>query len=187
MPSAPESAIVVSDQADDERHGLMESLSADLLSFISGLRPPMRAEVFDSFCLLLMGLLVSVAKHSRAPRGEQTFIVGALSFGRGLIAVMTLTGAVDTSAFDSYLLRVLALQLHKGDVIALDNLNVSRIEEVAEARGARGVGAGAGEHHQARHEVRHQRLVQALQLQGRIRMNTAVILFCRLMTMLVIN
>ena len=33
-----------------------------------------------------------------APRnyGEQTSIVGALSLGRGLIAVMTLTGAVDT-------------------------------------------------------------------------------------------
>lgn len=38
------------------------------------------------------------ASWTTSPRGygEQTSIVGALSFGRGLIAVMTLTGAVDT-------------------------------------------------------------------------------------------
>jgi transposase len=90
--------------------------------------------------------------HGRAPRGErvvdsvprgygeQTSIVGALSFGRGLIAVMTLTGAVDTLAFDAYLLRVLAPRLHKGDVLVLDNLGVhkaSQVEEVAAGLGAR--------------------------------------------------
>jgi transposase len=77
-----------------------------------------------------------------APRnyGEQTSIVGALSFGRGLIAVMTLTGAVDTLAFDAYLARMLGPRLRKGDVVVLDNLGVhkaSQVEEVAEARGAR--------------------------------------------------
>lgn len=41
----------------------MESLPAEVISFISGLRPLMRAEVFDSFCFLLMGLLVGEAKH----------------------------------------------------------------------------------------------------------------------------
>lgn len=90
--------------------------------------------------------------HGRAPRGErvidhvprgygeQTSIVGALSFGRGLIAVMTLTGAVDTLAFDAYLARVLGPRLRKGDVVVLDNLNVhkaSQVEEVAAGRGAR--------------------------------------------------
>ena len=80
--------------------------------------------------------------HGSAPRsyGEQTSVVGALSFSRGLIAVMTLTGAVDTLAFDAYLLRVLAPRLRKGDVLVLDNLGVhkaSQVEEVAEARGAR--------------------------------------------------
>ncbi len=79
--------------------------------------------------------------HDSVPRsyGEQTSLVGALSFSRGLTAVMTLVGAVDTSAFDAYLLRVLAPRLRKGDVVVLDNLNVhkaSRAEEVAEARGA---------------------------------------------------
>ena len=80
--------------------------------------------------------------HDSAPRsyGEQTSIVGALSFGRGLIAVMTLTGAVDTLAFDAYLARVLGPRLRKGDVVVLDNLNVhkaSQVAEVAAGRGAR--------------------------------------------------
>ena len=90
--------------------------------------------------------------YGRAPRGErvvdyvprsygeQTSLIGALSYGRGLIAVMTLTGAVDTLAFDAYLTQVLGPRLRRGDVVVLDNLNVhkaSRVEEVAEARGAR--------------------------------------------------
>ena len=79
--------------------------------------------------------------HGSAPRnyGEQTSIVGALSFGRGLLATMTLTGAVDTLASDAYLARTLCPRLRKGDVVALDNLNVhkaSQVERVAEGRGA---------------------------------------------------
>ena len=41
----------------------MDSLPSELISFISALRPLMRAEVFDSFCFLLTGLLVGEAKH----------------------------------------------------------------------------------------------------------------------------
>jgi hypothetical protein len=41
----------------------LDSLPAELFSFISQLRPLMRAEVFDSFSFLLMGLLVGEAKH----------------------------------------------------------------------------------------------------------------------------
>jgi len=41
----------------------MESLPSELLSCIHGLRPLMRAEVFDSFCFLLMGILVGEAKY----------------------------------------------------------------------------------------------------------------------------
>jgi transposase len=79
--------------------------------------------------------------HGSAPRnyGEQTSIVGALAFGRGLVATMTLTGAVDTLAFDAYLARILCPRLRKGDVLVLDNLNVhtaSQVEQVAEERGA---------------------------------------------------
>lgn len=40
----------------------MESLPVELVSFISALRPLMRVEVFDSFCFLLMGLLIGEAK-----------------------------------------------------------------------------------------------------------------------------
>jgi transposase len=76
-----------------------------------------------------------------APRnyGEQTSMISALGL-RGLVATMTLEGAVDTPAFDAYINEVLAAELNKGDVIILDNLNVhkaSQIEEVAAARGAR--------------------------------------------------
>ncbi|MBA3767661.1 MAG: hypothetical protein H0W99_11870 [Acidobacteria bacterium] len=41
----------------------MESLPSELLSFIHSLRPLMRAEVFDSFCFLLTGVLVGEAKY----------------------------------------------------------------------------------------------------------------------------
>jgi hypothetical protein len=41
----------------------MESLPSELVSFIQALRPLMRAEVFDSFCFLLMGLIVGEARH----------------------------------------------------------------------------------------------------------------------------
>jgi hypothetical protein len=41
----------------------MDSLPSELISFISALRPLMRAEVFDSFCFLLTGLLVGEAKY----------------------------------------------------------------------------------------------------------------------------
>lgn len=41
----------------------MDSLPLELVSFIHSLRPLMRVEVFDSFCFLLMGLLIGEAKH----------------------------------------------------------------------------------------------------------------------------
>ena len=77
----------------------------------------------------------------RVPRnyGEQTSMISALGL-RGLLATMTLEGAVDTLAFNAYINEVLAPTLDRGDVVILDNLNVhkaSQIEEVAAARGAR--------------------------------------------------
>jgi hypothetical protein len=41
----------------------MESLPSELISFIQPLRPLMRVEVFNSFCFLLMGVLIGEAKH----------------------------------------------------------------------------------------------------------------------------
>jgi transposase len=58
---------------------------------------------------------------------------------RGLVATLTVEGAVDTLCFDAYLERVLGPRLRRGDVVVLDNLGAhraSRIEEVAERRGA---------------------------------------------------
>ena len=66
-------------------------------------------------------------------------MISALAL-RGLIATMTLEGAVDTLAFDAYLKEVLRPKLKAGDVVILDNLNVhkaSQIEQVAVDRGAR--------------------------------------------------
>ena len=90
-------------------------------------------------------------RYGRAPRGERVYdsaprnygshtsVIGALSL-RGLVATMTVEGAVDTLCFDAYLEQVLAPQLQRGDVVVLDNLGAhraSRIEEVAAGRGAR--------------------------------------------------
>jgi transposase len=58
---------------------------------------------------------------------------------RGLVATLTVEGAVDTEVFNAYAGRVLGPRLRRGDVVVLDNLTAhraSRIEEVAEARGA---------------------------------------------------
>ena len=81
-----------------------------------------------------------VIDHAPRNYGEQTSVVAALGFGRGLIAPMMLTGAVDTLAFDAYLVRMLGPRLRKGDVVVLDNLGAhkaSQIEQVAAGRGAR--------------------------------------------------
>jgi transposase len=79
--------------------------------------------------------------HDSAPRnyGSHTSVIGAMGL-RGLVAMLTVEGAVDTLCFDAYLERVLGPRLRRGDVVVLDNLGAhraSRIEEVAEGRGAR--------------------------------------------------
>lgn len=90
-------------------------------------------------------------RYGRAPRGQRVYdsaprnygahtsIIGALSL-RGLVATMTVEGAVDTLCFDAYVERVLAPQLRRGDVVVLDNLGAhraSRLEEVVAECGAR--------------------------------------------------
>jgi transposase len=89
-------------------------------------------------------------RHGRAPRGERvcdsaprnygahTSVIGAMGL-RGLVAALAVEGAVDTLCFDAYAEQVLGPRLRRGDVVVLDNLGAhraSRIEEVAEARGA---------------------------------------------------
>jgi len=90
-------------------------------------------------------------RFARAPRGEragdnaprnygaQTSVIGALGFTRGLMATMTVEGAVDTLCFNAYVEWVLRPQLRRGDVVVLDNLGAhkaSRLEQVAHERGA---------------------------------------------------
>ena len=41
----------------------MTSLPSELISFIHTLRPLFRAEVFESFCYLLLGILIGEAKY----------------------------------------------------------------------------------------------------------------------------
>jgi transposase len=78
--------------------------------------------------------------HDSAPRnyGAHTSLIGAMGL-RGLVAALTVEGAVDADCFNAYLERVLGPRLRKGDVVVLDDLGAhraSRIEEVAESRGA---------------------------------------------------
>ncbi len=78
--------------------------------------------------------------YDSAPRnyGSHTSVIGAIGL-RGLVATLTVEGAVDTEVFNAYAEQVLGPRLRRGDVVVLDNLTAhraSRIEEVAEARGA---------------------------------------------------
>jgi transposase len=78
--------------------------------------------------------------HDSAPRnyGAHTSVIGAMGL-RGLVATLTVEGTVDTEVFNAYAEQVLGPRLRPGDVVVLDNLTAhraSRIEEVAEARGA---------------------------------------------------
>ena len=78
--------------------------------------------------------------HDSAPRnyGTHTSVIGAMGL-RGLVAALTVEGAVDTEVFNAYAERVLGPRLRRGDVVVLDNLcahRASRIEGVAAERGA---------------------------------------------------
>jgi transposase len=88
--------------------------------------------------------------RGRAPRGQrvresvprnygpQTSLISTLSLA-GVEAVMTLEGAVDTSAFNAYVEHFLRPTIQPGDVLVLDNLtphHASRFEEVAAQCGA---------------------------------------------------
>lgn len=71
-------------------------------------------------------------------RGENTSLIAALSLHEGVTAAMTLTGAVDSLAFDAYLKEVLCPSLRPGQVVVLDNLAVHKRKVVQEAIEAQG-------------------------------------------------
>lgn len=65
-------------------------------------------------------------------------MIGSLGL-RGLLAPLSIEGAVDTTIFDTYLREVLVCELRPADILLLDNLPVhlaSQVEEsVRQARG----------------------------------------------------
>ncbi len=87
--------------------------------------------------------------YARAPRGERargavprntdtnTTLIAAMTTA-GMGAAMTLEGATDTAAFESYVAHFLAPALSPGKVVVLDNLSAHkspRVRELIEARG----------------------------------------------------
>jgi hypothetical protein len=74
-----------------------------------------------------------------APFGKwntQTFIAGLRC--DGLVAPFVVEGAMNGSAFDTYVTTQLAPTLQPGDVVIWDNLNVHKSPRAAEAIKARG-------------------------------------------------
>ena len=71
--------------------------------------------------------------------GQNISVLGALSI-EGLIAMMTITGSVDTPVFLTYLTKILVPQLWTGAVVVMDNLKVhhaARVQAEIEAVGAK--------------------------------------------------
>lgn len=107
---------------------------------------PLRLVFVDEsgFKLDMTPLYAYAAKGERAygsvpkNRGDNTSLIAALSLDEGVVAAMTLTGAVDGAAFESYVREVLAPRLRPGQVVILDRLSVHRRNEVREAIEAKG-------------------------------------------------
>src|SRR5215207_949068 len=82
--------------------------------------------------------------YGRAARGERVnqsvprnhgkgiTLIGSLGL-RGLLAPLSLDGALDAVAFDSYISRMLVRQLRPQDVVLLDNLPVHQASQVEQA------------------------------------------------------
>lgn len=71
-------------------------------------------------------------------RGENTSLIAALSLDEGVIAAMTLTGAVDGMAFETYVRQVLCPLLRPGQIVVMDQLSAHKSSEVQNAIQARG-------------------------------------------------
>jgi transposase len=83
-------------------------------------------------------------RYARAPRGEGAYgvvprnhgtnlsVIGALGL-RGMIATMSVDGAVDTEVFDIFVSQVLVPALQPGDVVLLDNLTVHHASIIEQA------------------------------------------------------
>jgi transposase len=78
--------------------------------------------------------------RSGVPHGHwktTTFIAGLRS--TGIAAPFVLDGPIDRAAFETYVAKVLVLELAKGDIVVMDNLSSHkgpRVREMIEAAGA---------------------------------------------------
>lgn len=82
--------------------------------------------------------------YGRAPRGERVnqsvprkqgkgvTLIGSLGL-RGLLAPLSIEGALDTVAFDSYVREALCSELRPKDILLLDNLPVHLASQVEQA------------------------------------------------------
>jgi transposase len=71
-------------------------------------------------------------KSTRACRAITVTLIGSLGL-RGLLAPLSIEGAVDTVVFDSYVRHALVAQLRPKDIVLLDNLPVHQASQVEQA------------------------------------------------------
>lgn len=83
-------------------------------------------------------------RYARAPRGQRAYgrvprnrgqnlsVIGAVGL-RGIVATLSIEGAVDTVVFDVFVQRVLVPALRPGDVVVLDNLSVHHASQIEQA------------------------------------------------------
>ena len=64
--------------------------------------------------------------------GDNVSMVGALGF-TGLLTLMTMSGAIDGTAFVAFVRCFLAPLLRRGDIVVMDNLSVHKVAGVREA------------------------------------------------------
>jgi len=88
-------------------------------------------------------------RYARAPRGERAYgrvprnhgqnlsVIGALGV-RGMVATMSVEGAVDTEVFAVLVTEVLAPALRPGDIVLRDNLQVHRASDIEQAGSSAG-------------------------------------------------
>jgi transposase len=89
--------------------------------------------------------------RARAPRGQRAYgkvprnrgknetLIASITFEGAMGASMTIEGATDAAAFESYVEHFLAPSLEKGQVVVLDGLGAHRtdkVRELIEVRGA---------------------------------------------------
>jgi len=64
--------------------------------------------------------------------GKGVTLIGSLGL-RGLLAPLSMEGAMDTVAFDAYVRQMLVAQLRPKDIVLLDNLPVHQASQVEQA------------------------------------------------------